>query len=463
MDTVAKRTETITAISTPMGRSGMGIVRLSGYDVRRIIQSCFNFKVEPKGDQIRSHRAYYGEIRDSGDEVVDEAVMTFMKEPATFTGEDMAEFTVHGSPVILTKVLEVFQKAGATLAKPGEFTKRAFLNKKIDLVQAEAIADLINSGSYLESRFARRRISGGLSDHLSRIKIDLLDVISNLEAEIDFPDDDLTFKDKDSIQAKINRIENALDKLLSGYEKNAVAREGLRITIAGDTNTGKSTLFNALLEKNRAITSSRPGTTRDYISEELEIAGNRVKLFDTAGISRAKIDDIEKEGVSRTLELVKDSDIVIFVMDATKEEINGCKWIDGVEPAEIIPVINKIDLLKDNDLSRKRDGDAIQVSALRGDNVEEIITRIRQRIEGRFCEYGNTMAISGMRQKNEIESAKENIRRAADAFGARSFSEIVIIDLKEAYKCVMRLLGEDENSVTEEILANIFSNFCIGK
>ena len=456
---------TIAAISTPPGRGGIGVVRLSGPKALECSLPLFKKK---KGKltkkSIKSHKAYYGEVVDpKSGEAIDEAMFLFMRGPRSYTCEDMVEMSMHGSPVVLESVLALLLLRGSMLAAPGEFTKRAFLNKRLDLVQAEAVADLINSRSELESKFATRRVSGELSNYIEKMKQTIVAFLSELEAEIDFPED-VPEMDKARKLKLMSAIEQDILKLLESFNKSKMISNGIRIVIAGATNAGKSTLFNAILRRNRAITSELPGTTRDYLAEEFELGGLIMKIFDTAGINFATEDVIEMTGVTKTIEIIGDSDLILYLLDGSKSLSKIDKSnIERFQDKEKIIVINKID--KGNQINPKELGkmDFITVSALEGTNLERLENMIKNIFKTKIGDINESLAISNLRQELELKSAYDNFAKARESLVSNASPEFVSFDLKKGYEHLCFFKGDEELNLEDEVLDKIFSSFCIGK
>lgn len=457
---MSAQNKTIVAISTPPGRGGIGIVRLSGdrsFDLGvSVFRKSDGKALKPK--DVVSHKAYYGSaVYPNSQEKIDEALAIFMKHPNSYTCEDMVEINLHGSPVILQKIVRIFLDLGASLAEPGEFTKRAFLNGRIDLVQAEAIAELVNSKSELEMKLAARRISGELSQRINGIKDKMLKLVSEIEASIDFPED--VSRSGKEIAQGFDSIGKEIDELAKSYEKNSVVSHGVNVAIIGPTNVGKSTLFNAILKHGRAITSDEPGTTRDYLSEEIELSGINFRIFDTAGISSQTQDEIEKEGIRKAIEIIEKSDVLALVFDDA-DSISGIiesyeKYFNG---KEVMYVLNKIDLGKK---AKKSDLDILEVSALKNINVEKLEKKI---VDIYNDEIGDdSIAISGLRQKSELESTIGNFKKAKQSFEENASPEFIAFDLKNAYTHLCSFTGDGGSNITEEVLGRIFANFCIGK
>src|SRR4030067_948958 len=336
--------DTIAAISTPLGHSGIGIVRLSGKDAIKIADKIFLSPKNKTLKQIPSHRIIYGHIINSNKEIIDEALISVMRSPHTYTKEDVVEINCHGGPVPLRRILELVLKNGARLAEPGEFTRRAFLNGRIDLAQAEAVLDVINAMTEQSQKTAVEQLRGGLSKKIEAIKEKLIELTAFVEAYIDFPEEDIEPMSLTGMKERALKIQQSLRELIESSHYGMILREGLKTAIIGRPNVGKSSLLNALLEQDRAIVTEVPGTTRDVIEDYLNIQGLPVKIMDTAGIREVE-DMAEKEGGKRSLFAMKDADLALIVLDGSEELHNTDREpIENKNPQNTILVINKIDL-----------------------------------------------------------------------------------------------------------------------
>ncbi|MDH4223322.1 MAG: tRNA uridine-5-carboxymethylaminomethyl(34) synthesis GTPase MnmE, partial [candidate division Zixibacteria bacterium] len=339
--------DTITAISTPFGVSGIGVIRISGKNSVSIADKLFKGDLVP--GKTETHRAIYGKIVSSDNQVIDEVYLTVFKSPKSYTREDLIEISCHGNPYILQRVLEEIIKTGARLANPGEFTLRAFLNGRIDLTQAEAVAELINAKTDLSLKHSLKHLQGKLSERLNLIRDELIGILAELEARIDFPDEDIEEVDRSSILEKIERTESEIKSLIDTYEEGKILKEGLRVVIVGKTNVGKSSLLNAFLKEDRAIVTPIPGTTRDIISEYANFRGLPVRLTDTAGF-RVSEDKIEIEGIKRTKIEISKADFLLLVIDAstgiTQEDLEFEKELLDFN---FFVIINKIDLVSEEE------------------------------------------------------------------------------------------------------------------
>ena len=456
--------DTITAISTPLGRGGLGIVRLSGTDSFQIGKKILKLSSGVNLLKAPSHRVFHGWLQDQKKEIlIDEVLVTVLRKPRTYTCEDMLEISCHGGEAVLQQALILCIKNGARIAEPGEFTKRAFLNGRIDLSQAEAVLDLINSISEKSLLVAAEQLRGGLKEKITEIKDSIISLLSQLEAVVDFPEEELETQLREENFNDLSTQVDKIDYLLGTERTGRILREGFTCVIVGKPNAGKSTLFNTLLNKERSIVTEIPGTTRDYISEEISINGFPIKLTDTAGIAEIS-DELGREGVKRSREELERSDLVIFILDASRELSKEDEEIFSlIKKREKIILLNKIDLpkkLNSSDLAGLLNGeDSIEVSLKEKKGVEEILKEA-----GRLAVDKNLNGFTGiainLRHKKLLEKTKESILKAKRTLEDDLSEEFISFDLREA----LNFLGEITGEVyTEEILDRIFKDFCIGK
>ena len=456
--------DTIAAISTPLGRGGLGIVRLSGSDSFQIGKKILKLSSSVDLPEASSHTVFHGWIQDTEKKLlIDEVLVTVLRKPRTYTCEDMLEISCHGGETVLRQVLDLCMKNGARIAEPGEFTKRAFLNGRIDLSQAEAVLDMINSSSAKSLLVAAEQLRGGLKERITGIKDSIINILSYLEAAVDFPEEELETQLREKIFNDLSAQIGKIDSLLGTEKAGRILREGLTCVIAGKPNVGKSTLFNSMLNKERSIVTSIPGTTRDYISEEISIDGFPIKLTDTAGIAEIG-DELGKEGVRRSREELERSDFIIFILDASRELSKEDEEIFSlIKKREKIILLNKIDLpkkIKSSDLAGLLNGeDFIEVSLKGKKGVEEVLKEA-----GRLTVNKNLNGFTGiainLRHKNLLKNAKESILKAKKTSGDNLSEEFISFDLREALSSLGEITGE---VYTEEILERIFKDFCIGK
>ncbi len=455
--------DTIAAISTPLGEGGISVIRISGQDALAIADRIFLGKTK-LGD-VPSHTAHFGRIVEEEGAIVDEAVIVVFRTPNSYTGEEVVEISCHGGYLVTQKVLQRILTAGARLAEPGEFTKRAFLNGKIDLSQAEAVGDLIHSQSEAAYRSSIRQLSGELSRKIKSIRDELLNLASLLELELDFTEEDVEFADRRALEIRLTSAIGVVNELLSSYSVGKIYREGVRVTIAGKPNVGKSSLLNALLGENRAIVSDTPGTTRDTISETLSMNGILFRLTDTAGL-RETTDKIEQEGVERAEREAEESDIALLVMDYGESDYNGSGGLYGrlsevcaKRGVKLVKVWNKIDLYRGEPPRTSEDDRAFYVSATRGDGIDFLrkglcqIAMVEEMKE-------SSVVVTSARHREALDRAAKRLTLALDTLKGGKSGEFVALDLRGG----LSALGEITGEVTaEDILNNIFSKFCVGK
>ncbi len=445
--------DTIVANATPLIPSAVGIVRISGDKSLDIGKKLFSLP-----EKVEERKVYFGKIKDRHGEVIDEGLIVYFKAPRSFTGEDVIEIYPHGSVPVIKKIIEEAIFYGARFAEPGEFTKRAFLNGKIDLTQAEAIAELIEAKTEAASKAAVSLLEGKLSKRINELKEVLLELVSLIEAELNFPEDVEEIPD-DEIKNKLEIVLKQLKELLKTYKKGEILREGIKLAIVGRPNVGKSSLFNALIGYERAIVSEYKGTTRDFIEESLNIKGIPVKLLDTAGIRETE-DKIEKIGIQKALEKVEEADIVLFVFDAyegiTEEDLKIYERIKGKNP---IIVANKSDLVLDKKEKKYYFKDILFVSSKTQENIDLLEETIFQKLG--LLENKDEDIFINFRQYTKIKQAVEILENTLkDIEFYLDQKEILMLEIQEAEKHLEEITGE---ITTEDILGNIFSKFCIGK
>jgi len=464
--------DTIAAISTPLGEGGIGIVRLSGKDALPIAEKLFS---SPKGRKLReseSHTLTYGFIKNpSAGTTVDEVLVAVMKAPHTYTKEDIVEINCHGGILAVRKVLELALQHGARLAEPGEFTKRAFLNGRLDLSQAEAVMDLITAKTGEAAKIALEQLSGGLSEKITGLRDRLTSVCANVEAYIDFPEEEIEPASMDRILNEVQDIRGSLLSLSKSFEEGRFFREGLRVAIVGRPNVGKSSLLNALLNRDRAIVTEIAGTTRDTLEEYLSINGLPARIMDTAGIRKTH-EMAEKEGVARSLRAMDDADVVIGVIDGTCSlHDEDMVVMEKIMNKKAIIAVNKSDLPTAEGLEmqiRPYSENILKISARTGAGLgmlkEKILdmSMVRNRkteVGGAFDE-GAGAIITNIRHKVAVDNAVSDLTNGASALAASVPLELVAVEMRDA----LDRLGEIVGTVTtDDILNRIFSEFCIGK
>ena len=454
--------DTITAISTPLGVGGIGIVRVSGP-----LAEAIGWKIFKPGkplDACESHRLYYGDLvaMETG-AVIDEVLITLMRKPHSYTGQDVLEIHCHGGPAIMQAILSETQKAGARQARPGEFTERAYLNGRLDLIQAEAVMDMIQAQTEGALMQALCHLKGGLSEKLQALRSEILDLLAFLEASIDFPEDDTTLSPAVFV-TRIESVAGQITSLLATYREGKLLRDGMTAVIVGKSNVGKSSLLNRLLEEERAIVTPIAGTTRDFIAETIHIKGLPVKLIDTAGI-RDSADEIERRGIDRVWEKLAAADLILLVLDGSASlDDHDKKIISRVEGKRIIAVVNKNDLprkLSEEDIhSLLPEAAFCSISAKYGAGIgdlrEDLGRAATEMIENRHAET----VIANLRHKEALEKAGDLLEKVIDHVRNNQSPEFAAVDLREAFAALGELVGE---STSDEVLERIFSTFCIGK
>jgi tRNA modification GTPase len=455
--------DTITAISTPLGQGGIGIVRMSGPKSLAIAGRIFRPNKKESIASAETFSVLYGRVVDpaSGEEI-DEVLVTVMRAPRSYTREDVVEVNCHGGMVAVRTVLDICVAEGARLAEPGEFTKRAFLNGRISLAQAEAVMDIIAAKTDESMKIAAEQLRGTLSTELTQLRDSLIEICAHAEAHIDFPEEEIELETSSGMGARVRAVKAEMERLSKTFEEARFFREGLSVAIVGRPNVGKSSLLNALLKKDRAIVTEFPGTTRDTIEEYLNIEGLPVRIVDTAGI-RSADETVEREGIKRSLHALETADFAIVVLDGSEplreDDRDLLKRTEG--KASLI-AINKSDMgecmsIGDELLQGK---ERVRISALLGEGIEDLkllIVRLNLR-NGKEAREGTV--VTNIRHKQAIDRAAAALGRAADVLASGSPLEIFAIELREAAAGIGEITGE---VTTEEILKRIFDDFCIGK
>jgi tRNA modification GTPase len=445
--------DTIVALATPLGRGGLGIVRISGIDSRAISERILRFRRPP---HWRPWQTQMAELVDAEESVVDQVLVTWFEQPRSYTAEDVVEISCHGSPLVLRMCVERAVAAGARVAEPGEFTLRAYLNGRIDLPQAEAVKELIDATTLYQARVAAQQIEGSVSRRIRPIKEQLLQLISLLEAGIDFAEDDVSVATPDQVLRRLAPVENAISQLIASFHAGRLVFEGFTLAIAGRPNVGKSSLFNRLLEQDRAIVTEIPGTTRDVVSESLTLSGIPVKLVDTAGIHEAQ-DVVEKLGIERSFQAVADADLTLLVFDVsqelTGEDVSLVRRLADRGP---LLVGNKVDLAGD----RAGHADMILVSAVTGQGITELRGGILQRLAPEGLASPESGCITSVRHQSLLREALEALLNARRAVEFSIPHEMLLIDLYAALRPIDAITGA---TTADDILNRIFSTFCIGK
>jgi tRNA modification GTPase len=447
--------DTIVAIATPPGRGGIGVVRLSGPQARPVAEGMLRLKHE-----LEPGRASFCELiePDTG-ERVDEAVVTFFAKPHSYTADDVVEISAHGSPVVLRHIVELATARGARLAEPGEFTMRAFLNGRIDLTQAEAVRDLIESQTLYQAKVAAQQLEGALSKRLQPVKKKLVDLVAVMEAGIDFAEDDVAVLPSEEIRQRINAIESPLEQLRASFAYGKLVHEGLTLAIVGRPNVGKSSLFNRLVERERAIVTATPGTTRDLVTETVALGGIPIKLVDTAGI-RQSSDEAESIGIRKSYEALSEADMVLVVLDSTQPLSAGDHELLRVcEGRRAVAVANKSDLAAawSWQLSARK---IFPTSALTGEGIDALRAEILAQVSGHSGGEQETGFLTNIRHQRLVEESIASLEAARVAVDSKTPHEMIMLDLYGALRPLDAITGE---TTTDDILNLIFSSFCIGK
>lgn len=454
-------TDTIAAIATPLGEGGLAVIRISGSDAFAVADRCFtpvgkNFS---QPSQATSHTLHYGHIHRHGTQV-DEVMLAVLRAPRTFTREHTVEISCHGGLLAAKLVLETVLASGARLAEPGEFTKRAFLNGRIDLAQAEAVADLIHARTELALAAAGEQLAGKLSQRINLLRDDLMLVLAHVEAHIDFPDEDISPDTRDQLLGKLARGLAFMDELLRSAREGQVLRRGIRTAIVGRPNAGKSSLLNQLLGHDRAIVSPIAGTTRDTIEETANIRGIPIVFIDTAGLRQAT-DAIEQEGIRRSHETANRAELILHVLDAaeplTEEDEN---YLDQYKAKQRILILNKIDQPRQLQLPADYDAPCVEMCCLTGKGLETLKDTIKGLVWSGDIQADMLPVMINSRHQDALRRARESVARGEVALQTNLTLELVAVDLRMAVHAVGEIVGK---TTTDDLLDSIFSQFCLGK
>jgi tRNA modification GTPase len=447
--------ETVVAISTPPGRGGIGIVRLSGPHALDIA----NGLVRTSGAQEHARARLADVVDPETAQKLDEAIVTYFARPHSYTGEDVVEIAAHGSPVILEMLVRLALRGGARLARPGEFTERAFLAGRLDLTQAEAVRDLIEAQTLYQARVAAEQLGGALSRRIHPAKQDLVELIALLEAGIDFAEDDVEVTPEAEIVTRIDTITGLLDELARSFDHGRMVHEGLRLAIVGRPNVGKSSLFNRLLERDRAIVTATPGTTRDLVTDRLSLGGIPVELVDTAGLREAR-DEAEAIGIRKSRETLAEADVVLVVLDASVPlRDDEQELITSLAGRRALVVRNKSDLSDAADIVPELPVASVTTSALTGEGLQALREALTESVRNPVGESESGF-LTSVRHFEAVRGALAALQAARDAVGKKIPHEMLLLDLYTALRQLDSLTGE---TTAEDILNRIFSTFCIGK
>lgn len=436
---------------------------MSGENCFQILEKIFEPKHKQQIEDIKGYTIKYGNIIENG-KIVDEVLVSYFKAPKSYTTENMCEINSHGGNIIVKKILEICLKNGAELAEPGEFTKRAFLNGRIDLLQAESVIDIINAKSEREAKTGIKQLEGFLSNEIAKIKQEIMDVMVNIEVAIDYPEYDVDDVTANQINNMLENVENKLIKLENSFDNGKIIKEGIKTAIIGRPNAGKSSLLNAILKEDRAIVTEYEGTTRDTIEEFVNINGIPLKLVDTAGIREAE-DAVEKIGIIKSKEVAKDADLIIAIFDASKEL--GKEDIDIlnlIKDKKAIILLNKTDLqekiTEENPEIEEAKATVIKISALNNVGIDKLYEEITKMFDLNQINLDQEIVITNIRHKNLIDKAIESTKKAKETMKQQMPIDIIAIFIKDILEDLGNITGE---IVTEDIIDEIFSKFCLGK
>lgn len=436
---------------------------MSGEECFDVLNKIFIPKKKEKIENIKGYTMKYGNVVDNG-EIIDEVLVSYFKAPKSYTTENMCEINTHGGNIIIRKILDLCLKNGAMLAEPGEFTKRAFLNGRIDLLQAESVIDVINAKSEKEVKTGIKQLEGFLSKKIKDIKQEILDVMVNVNVSIDYPEYDVDEVTNNQIIDMLDSVKSKLEILEKSFDNGKLIKEGIKTAIIGKPNAGKSSLLNAILKEDRAIVTEFEGTTRDTIEEFVNINGIPLKLIDTAGIRDAK-DEVEKIGIEKSKEIANTADLIIAIFDSSKDLTEeDYNILDIIKNKKSIILLNKSDLnsvLKEKDSIFKNITDnVVKISALNGEGIENLYSLISKLFSLDEINLDNDIIITNLRHKNLISKAIENVNRAQDTVNENMPIDIIAIFIKDILEDLGNITGE---FVTEDIINEIFSKFCLGK
>ncbi|HPD64717.1 MAG TPA: tRNA uridine-5-carboxymethylaminomethyl(34) synthesis GTPase MnmE [Bacteroidia bacterium] len=455
--------DTIAAISTPPGKSAIGIIRLSGKDAFKITASVFKGK-DPA--ECESHTIHFGHVVNSENQLIDEVLVSVFKAPKSYTGEDVIEISCHGSTYILSEIMKLLCSKGARPARPGEFTLRAFIHKKIDLAKAEGIADMIDSESKAAHQLAVQHIRGGFSEKINNLRGELLNILTLFELELDFAEEDVEFATNSQLLEIVDRVEKEVNFLCNSFHLGNVLKKGVSVVIAGRPNAGKSTLLNALLNEERAIISEIPGTTRDFIEDVININGIDFRFIDTAGITKTS-DWIEQKGIEKTYEKIETADLLIYLFDinalSPEELLEDLKNIGQTE--RLIVTGNKTDKTDEekvkeiSELLREHNFTSVFISSKFHHHLDELKNILQQKLNPEKY-AGEVTIVSNVRHYHLLKEINENISEVRQQIASGISKDLIALNLRT----ITNLMGEITGQITtEEVLENVFSRFCIGK
>ncbi len=453
---------TIVAISTAPAIGGIGIVRMSGENAFDILNKIFVPKNKQNIEEIKGNSIKYGHIIYEG-KIIDEVLVSYFKSPKSYTTENMCEINSHGGILVVRQILDLCLKMGANLAEPGEFTKRAFLNGRIDLAQAESVIDIINAKSQKQVEASVKQLDGFLSNEIKNIRKEVIDLMVDIEASIDYPEYDVEEVTYSKAINILEDVENKLEKLSNSFENGKIIKDGIKMAIIGRPNAGKSSLLNEFLKEERAIVTDIEGTTRDTIEEQIIISGIPFKIIDTAGIRESE-DKIEKIGIEKSKKAANDSDIILAIFDISKplnkEDLDIIQFIKN-KPA--IVILNKTDLCENEETAReisKIKKDILRISVLKKQGIEAIYSKLVEMFNIKEIQLDNENVITNIRHKQLIDCGKQNAKEAIIALKSNMPVDIVAINIKEILENLGKITGE---TVSEDVIKEIFAKFCLGK
>ena len=458
--------DTIVALATPSGAGAIAVIRVSGPEAIKIVAPLFKAKSNKNIQDQPSHTLHLGNLMD-GARILDEVLISIFHGPKSYTGEHTIEISCHGSSYIQQEIIQLLIRKGCRTAEAGEFTLRAFLNGKMDLSQAEAVADLISSENQASHQLAMQQMRGGFSNEIEKLRQELLDFASLIELELDFAEEDVEFANRDEFMRLVTKIQNVLKKLIDSFAVGNVIKNGIPVAIVGEPNVGKSTLLNALLNEERAIVSEIAGTTRDSIEDEISIGGVGFRFIDTAGIRETQ-DIIEGLGIKRTFEKIAQAQVVVFLLDAEKFKIQGSKFKVEIEKIQnkfpdkpLLIVANKTDKLSETETSNliSQISNLISISAKKNIGVEGLKAKLLEFVNIGELRNNNTI-VTNSRHYNALLSALEEINKVQEGLNNNLSGDLLAIDIRQALYHFGEITGQVTN---DELLGNIFANFCIGK
>ena len=455
--------DTIVALATPPGEGGIAVIRMSGSDSADIASRLFVTAGMKKVTGFRDRYFHYGFIADKDGNTVDEVLLVYMKAPRTYTREDVVEIHCHGGMIPIRKIISLILEEGARMAEPGEFTKRAFLNGRIDLVQAEGVMDLISSRSEEAAKASLKQMEGSLSGKIKAIRDELLDLLARIEVTVDYPEEDIEEMMINAVKDGISSVRTKCITLLNTADQGKLVREGIKTVIIGKPNVGKSSLLNALVRENRAIVTDIPGTTRDVIEEYVNIKGVLVRILDTAGI-RETMDLVEKIGVEKSRELTKDADLILLLLDASRplesEDREILSWLKGKNVLILLNKTDKTVVINEDEIKAIFQGTIIKTSMTDGTGLDKVEEYIYNMVYSGQLTVKDSVMITNNRHKEALIRASKHLEEALQGINDLMPLDMVTIDIRNAWNALGEITGE---SLTENLIDKIFMEFCLGK